>query len=70
MKMVPVSSSNLAAVGYDPQNHEMHIEFTSGHTYAYYGVPEEIYRLLMAAPSLGSFFHQYIRNRYSDTRIA
>ncbi|MBI2849215.1 MAG: KTSC domain-containing protein [Chloroflexi bacterium] len=62
----PVSSSNLNSIGYDPQSMILEVEFhsSSGGVYQYSGVPQEIYGELMSAPSLGSFFHRHIRDKY------
>lgn len=69
MELMPVTSSNIAMVGYDSETLEMHIQFRSGHVYAYYGVPEDVYHNLINASSVGSFFHYNVRGRYGDTRI-
>lgn len=65
--MKPVSSSDIASVGYE--NGTLHILFHSGGLYAYYNVPEQIYLGLIRAGSVGRYFHANIRGRYSDTRI-
>ena len=57
MDMTPVNSSQLAAVGYDPETKTLHIKFkdrtsaktgvtTPGATYAYDAVPAHVRRLL------------------------
>jgi hypothetical protein len=67
--MIPVSSSNLASVGYDSKTQTLCIEFTSGGVYEYDNVPEAEYRGLMSAGSKGSYFHQNIKDRYSYRKI-
>ena len=67
MQMVPVSSSNLASVGYE--NGILIIRFHSGWAYQYTGVPVSVYNGLMNAPSKGKFFHAYIGKRYGECRI-
>ena len=69
MKRAPVSSSNLCSVGYDPASKTLEIEFHSGGIYQYTGVAETSYRQLMAAPSLGKFFHAHIKDVYPTTRV-
>ncbi|MDE7323914.1 MAG: KTSC domain-containing protein, partial [Lachnospiraceae bacterium] len=49
MNMIPVSSSNIASIGYDGST--LHIRFNSGSLYAYYNVPESVYSGLMNASS-------------------
>lgn len=59
MELTPVESSNISAVGWEDE--VLEIEFNKGGKYRYYGVPEEIYKAMMAAPSKGKFFHSRIR---------
>lgn len=44
--MIPVTSRNIELVGYDAETCEMHIQYRSGHIYAFYSVPEEVLSLL------------------------
>ncbi len=65
--LIPVISSQLAAIGYDEETRELVIQFrASGRnrnaTYSYQGVPPELARGLLAAASPGTFFHRHIRN--------
>lgn len=68
MQMVPVVSSNLKAVGYDPLSHELRIQFDSG-TWIYPNVPQQIFDALMQAPSKGKFLHSAIKPRYPGTKV-
>jgi hypothetical protein len=61
MERIPVSSSNLASVGYDPSSAVLEVEFNHGGIYQYNGVPEEIYQSLMSAGSHGTYFDQFIK---------
>ena len=67
MRMIPVASSDLAAVGYE--SGALYVSFHSGGTYRYAGVPESVYRELMAAPSHGRYFHQFIRNSFPYQKV-
>jgi hypothetical protein len=58
---VPVRSSNISSVGYDPSTTTLEIEFHSGGIYQYYSVPRQVYVGLMKAESKGSYFHHYIK---------
>ena len=60
MQMIPVNSSNLRAVGYNPATQELTIEFYSG-VYTYSGVPQQIFDGLLSASSKGSYHHQHIK---------
>lgn len=68
MQMVPASSSNLRAVGYDPNTQTLRIEFHS-RTYDYYNVPASIHSGLMNASSKGQYHHAHIKNSYRYKKI-
>jgi hypothetical protein len=65
----PVVSSNLKSIGYDLASQTLEIEFHSGQVYQYFGVPEKVYRELIAASSHGKYFHKRIRDRYRHKRL-
>ena len=67
--MIPVSSSNIASVGYSQENEILTVEFIRGEQYEYYDVPEYIYRELMSASSHGSYFNMNIRNAFSYNKV-
>lgn len=69
VEMVPVSSSNVASVGYDAENEIVHVEFLNGSKYIYKGVPKHEYEGLLNAPSVGSYLHRNYKNVYSYERI-
>ncbi len=64
----PVSSSNLAAVGYLPKRRELVVAFLDGSVYVYRGVTEDVYEALMHAPSHGTYFYHNIRMVYPFDR--
>ena len=71
MNRTPVSSSNLASVGYDPENMILEIEFQLGGVYQYFNVPESGYNRLMKADSHGKYFDAHIKKggyRYRKIR--
>jgi len=61
MDRIPVQSSNLVSVGYDPTSSTLEIEFHSGRVYQYFAVPLHIYEGLMSSASKGTYFDQYIK---------
>jgi len=69
MRRIPVSSSNLASVGYDPEQWVLEVEFLGGSVYLYFNVPEQVYQSLMSASSHGSYFAEYIRQSYQYKQI-
>ena len=69
MNRIPVISSNLASVGYDPQTLTLEVEFSDGSIYQYFDVPETIFESLMQANSKGSFLATQIKHYFRYTRI-
>ncbi len=68
-EMEPVSSSNIAAVGYDVENQSVYVQFLNGSTYAYKGVPEHEFENLRTAPSVGSYLNRNYKNVYPYERV-
>ncbi|RMH34563.1 MAG: KTSC domain-containing protein [Nitrospirae bacterium] len=69
MNRMPVSSSNIASIGYDERNLTLEIEFHDGSIYQYFDVPETVYQEFMGADSKGRYLHQHIKNNYRYTRL-
>lgn len=69
MERIPVVSSNIASIGYDPDSRTLEVEFRNGTLYQYYDVPPAEYTGLMNAASHGSYLHRYIRDKYRYQRI-
>jgi hypothetical protein len=71
MDRLPVSSSTLASVGYDPETTTLEVEFLNGSIYQHFNVPEYAFQGLMGAPSKGSYYYHNIRKAgYPYSRIA
>jgi hypothetical protein len=70
MTRTPVSSSNLRSVGYDAQSSLLQIEFQDGHVYHYISVSDGTFSALMRARSKGTYFNEYIKDRYVCRRVA
>lgn len=62
MNHTPVSSSNLASVGYDASTRTLQVAFRNGSLYEYSNVPQPIYDGLMRASSHGRYFDAHIKN--------
>jgi hypothetical protein len=70
IQMIRVSSSNIAAIGYDSDRQVLRVAFLSGAIYEYYGIPEYLYEGLMNASSHGSYLNAYIKTpNYSYKQI-
>lgn len=68
MQMLPVTSSTVAAIGYDPAAKQMAVQFKSGGTYVYHSVPQEEYEALMASQSKGQYVHKNIKGKYNPVK--
>ncbi len=64
MKRVVVSSSSLRALGYDPEQQMLEVEFSSGALYRYEAVPPEAVQALLEADSLGRHFNQVFKPQH------
>lgn len=69
MNRTPVSSTNVASVGYDPDTQTLEIEFTSGTVYQYFDVPQTVYEALMASDSAGGFVNSQLKGYYRYARV-
>lgn len=61
--MAPVTSNQVAAIGYDPATETLAVTFTrgAGAIYHYHGVSPELHAKFLGAGSIGSFFGQHIK---------
>lgn len=67
--LVPVESSNLKAVGYEPGTKALTVQFKSGAQHVYEGVPAHEHARLMASDSIGSHFHANIKSAYKSSKL-
>ena len=66
MQRTQIDSSLIASVGYDEGAQVLEVEFKrTGNVWYYEDVPPGVYNDMMDAPSVGSFFLSYVKNRYS-----
>jgi hypothetical protein len=69
MERILVTSTDICAVGYDPDSQTLEVEFKTGSVYNYSGVPTSEYDGLINADSKGKYFHANIRNHYSYVKL-
>lgn len=62
-------SSNISAIGFDKSNGELLVEFKSGKTYCYSGVPATEFKALLKAESKGKYFAANIKGQYEYTLV-
>ena len=70
MERIPVESSMIQAVGYDPESAELEVEFHTGQTYRYAGVPRAVYEGLLAAESKGRYMHAHVIDAYPYRQVS
>ncbi len=63
--MIPVESSSVRFIGYDPENEKLYVKFTSGATYEYDDVPASVYDSFMESPSKGRFVNNVLTCLYN-----
>jgi lysyl-tRNA synthetase class 2 len=61
-------SSVIRAYSYDAAHSRLDIDFQSGESYSYFGVPEGVASGLRAAFSKGRFFQAHIRDKFDYRR--
>jgi hypothetical protein len=59
MEMLPVQSSNIQSVGYDPETRTMRVAFKGGTEYEYPGTLPDEHQALIHAPSIGKHLYEY-----------
>jgi hypothetical protein len=71
----PVSSSNIAGIGWEAATDgsgtsgTMEVEFRSGHVYVYHEVPQQVYEAAIGASSVGKFIASDIVDKFEHTRL-
>lgn len=70
MQRLPVESSDIVSIGYDPADKILEVEFQGGRVYHYRDVDADIYAQFMRADSYGTFFFAHINGRYRYEKVA
>jgi hypothetical protein len=71
MHRVPVTSTNLAAVGYDGIARVLEVEFLDGRVYQYFDVPMHVYHDLLTSDAPGVYLDTHVKKPgYRYKRIA
>jgi predicted metal-dependent hydrolase len=65
----PVRSSNIKAIGHDPNTRALYVKFRNGGHYVYHDVDLADYSRLMAAESKGKYLHQFIKGKHRHTKL-
>jgi hypothetical protein len=68
-EMQMVDSSNVEAVGYDPDNVAIYVRFLGGDTYIYSGADQRTFEDLLTADSVGSYLNRVIKPNYEYSKL-
>lgn len=69
MQRLPVDSSDIVSIGYDPKGRILEIEFKENRIYQYLEVEPDIYEGFMRADSYGEYFYARITKHYRYKRL-
>ena len=69
MDYKPVTSSNIAEIGFDSADLALGVKFKNGGEYIFLGVSEEVYNQFLNAESAGKFFASNIKGKYSGSKV-
>lgn len=61
MRHIPVNSSNIKEIGYDPDRREMNVRFHGGGSYTHVDVSPEQHSAFMSAGSHGKHYNQHFK---------
>jgi len=64
-----VVSSNIDAIGYDADERELYVRFSSGAEYVYHNVPEGVVKEFLDASSKGKYLADNIKGVYAYEKI-
>jgi len=67
--MLPVESSNIAAVGHDAERKLLAVRFRSGSIFHYANIEPELHERFLSAESLGQFFGTQIRGKFPGAKM-
>lgn len=65
--MVPVQSSNVESIGYQPN--ELHVRFKKGGHYVYTGTNGDLHQALLAAESKGRFIGEHLKGKFDCRKL-
>lgn len=69
MEMKPVKSSNIEAIGYDPETEKLRVAFKGGALYEYDQVPAVRAEDFLTVESSGGFFAEHIKGKYKFKKL-
>lgn len=68
MERTAVKSNAVTSIGHDGDT--LHVEYRSGHVYAYHGITRDEHEALLGATSIGTHLHSLLREKnVKGTRV-
>jgi len=64
-----VNSSNISDIEYDEKSETMSVTFNNLSTYQLFNVPKDVYERLIKAGSIGAYYANNIKGRYSTSKV-
>jgi hypothetical protein len=64
IRMIPVNSNNVAAIGYCDVCRVLQVDFSNRKRYRYLDVPSQVFDSFLAAPSKGRFLNSVIKSEF------
>jgi hypothetical protein len=64
-----IASSNLAAMGYDPERQRLAVQFKNGSIFYYADIDPGLALEMYAAESRGRFYSERIKGKYTGRRV-
>jgi hypothetical protein len=68
MEMKRINAGKLRAIGYDPRERTLRVEFDDGSAIDYSGVGQEVWRKLSTSGSAWSYYRDNIEEEFSGRR--
>ena len=65
-----VESTAISEIDYEEDHGKLIVTFQDGDCYVYVGVPGEVHRSFIDAPSKGRYFSEAIRDRYPFNKMS
>lgn len=69
MKRVPVTSSNVAEIGYDENRQILEVLFNNGSLYQYFDVPRRVFDEILQSGSIGQYLNSLVKGVYRYARV-
>lgn len=69
IRRVPVRSTSIREIGYDPDTQTLDVQFAGGGIYRYDAVPSVLFQALQNAASPGRFVNERVRGSFRCHRI-